>query len=62
MRDNFSEFANDLYDVLGMNTNFCTQREFYDKHVRDDRSFQIDEFTDHATIWFDNVKITVEPI
>ena len=58
----FSEFANDLYDVLGMNTDFCTQQEFFDEYVRDDNSFQIDEFTDHTTIWFDDVKVTVEPI
>lgn len=58
----FSEFANDLYDVLGMNTDFCTQQEFFDEYVRDDNSFQIDEFTDHTTILFDDVKVTIEPI
>lgn len=56
----FSEFANDLYDLLGKNG--MTQNKFFYKYVEADRSFQLDEEIDRAVIWFDDVKITIERI
>ena len=31
--ERLNEFAQDLYDVLGMNTNDCTQEQFFNKYV-----------------------------
>ena len=40
--DYFHEFVNDLYDLLGMNTNFITQRDFFDKYILTDNAFMVD--------------------
>ena len=56
------EFAQDIYDVLGMNTNFITQKEFYDTYVADDDAFMISSEGDKEYIYFDNYKITIEEI
>jgi len=58
--DSLSDFANDIYDVLGMNTNHQTQRGFFEKYVEDDTAFMIDEYKDVAYIYFDDFKITIE--
>lgn len=59
--DDITTFAQDLYDVLGMNTNHCTQQEFFDKYVRDDDSFMVsDEGRDKQVIYFDDFTITIK--
>lgn len=55
------KFAQDLYDVLGMNTNFCTQEQFFDKYVEKDEAFVINQYKDEAVILFDNFIITIKP-
>ena len=52
-------FAQDLYDVLGMNTNFETQRDFFNRYVMDDDAFMIYDEGDKYFIFFDDVKITI---
>lgn len=60
--DELTRFAQDLYDVLGMNTNHCTQQEFFDKYVMDDNAFMVsDEGRDKQVIYFDNLTITIKP-
>lgn len=56
-----TEFAQDLYDVLGMNTNFITQQRFFDKYVENDNAFMVDQYTDKAVIYFDDYTITIKP-
>lgn len=59
--DDIATFAQDLYDVLGMNTKFCTQQDFFDKYVEDDNAFMIsDEGRDKQVIYFDNYTITIK--
>ena len=55
------EFAQDIYDVLGMNTNFQTQKGFFDKYVEDDDAFMINQFEDKAVIYFDDFEIIIKP-
>lgn len=55
-----TEFAQDLYDVLGMNTNFCTQKNFFEKYVMDDNAFMVCDEGDKHYILFDDYKITIE--
>lgn len=57
--NNLSEFAQDLYDVLGMNADHCTQEKFFDKYVVDDHAFMIDSYVDEEIICFDDFKITI---
>ena len=57
----FFDFAQDIYDVLGMNTNHCTQRDFFDRYVLDDDAFMIDQYKDKAVIYFDDYTITIKP-
>ena len=60
--DELTRFAQDLYDVLGMNTNHCTQRQFFNKYVEDDNAFMVsDEGRDKQVIYFDNFTITIKP-
>lgn len=56
-----TEFAQDLYDVLGKNTEFCTQEQFFDKYVSIDEAFMIDQYKDKAVIHFDDYTITIKP-
>ena len=56
-----NEFAQDLYDVLGMNTNNCTQEQFFKKYVENDYAFMIDSYTDREVIYFDDFTITIRP-
>lgn len=55
-----TEFAQDLYDVLGMNKNFCTQKNFFEKYVKDDNAFMVCDEGDKQYILFDDYKITIE--
>ena len=55
-----AEFANDLYDVLGMNTNFISQNQFYDRYVKNDNAFMVSDEGDKQVIYFDDFKITIE--
>lgn len=59
--ERLSEFAQDLYDVLGMNTNDCTQEEFFKKYVENDYAFMTDSYTDREVIYFDDFTITIRP-
>ena len=56
-----NEFAQDLYDVLGMNTNNCTQEQFFKKYVENDYAFMVDSYTDREVIYFDDFTITIRP-
>ena len=56
-----NEFAQDLYDVLGMNTNNCTQEQFFKKYVESDYAFMVDSYTDREVIYFDDFTITIRP-
>ena len=44
-----------------MNTNFCTQEQFFDKYVEKDEAFVINQYKDEAVILFDNFIITIKP-
>ena len=56
-----NEFSQDLYDVLGMNTNNCTQEQFFKKYVENDYAFMVDSYTDREVIYFDDFTITIRP-
>ena len=56
-----NEFAQDLYDVLGMNTNHCTQKQFFNKYVENDHALMIDSYTNKEVIYFDDFTITIKP-
>lgn len=56
-----NEFAQDLYDVLGMNANNCTQEQFFKKYVENDYAFMVDSYTDREVIYFDDFTITIKP-
>ena len=56
-----NEFAQDLYDVLGMNTNDCTQEQFFNKYVENDNAFIVVPYADEAVIHFDDFTITIRP-
>ena len=55
-----AEFAQDLYDVLGMNKNDCTQKQFFEKYVRDDKAFMVSDEGEEQLILFDNYTITIK--
>ena len=59
-RNGLNEFAQDLYDVLGMNTDHCTQEQFFSKYVVNDDAFMIDSYTDEEVIHFDDFTITIK--
>ena len=60
MENKFLDFASDLYDVLAMNTAFCTQEAFYNQYVKEDKSFMLNLGRDKSYIYFDDFKITIE--
>lgn len=55
----FVEFAEDIYNVLGMNTNLIKQKQFYDKYVADDNAFMVSDEGDKQVILFDDYTITI---
>ena len=59
--NDITKFAQDLYDVLGMNTNHCTQEQFFDKYVEKDEAFIVVPYADEAIIQFDDFTITIKP-
>ena len=59
--ERLNEFAQDLYDVLGMNTNDCTQEQFFNKYVENDSAFIVVPYADEAIIHFDDFTITIRP-
>ena len=61
-RNNFdlAEFAQDIYDVLGMNKNFQTQKGFFNRYVANDDAFMISDEGDKQVIYFDDFKVTIE--
>lgn len=52
-------FAQDLYDVLGMNTDFITQEQFFNEYVADDDAFMVSDEGDKQVIYFDDYTITI---
>lgn len=58
--NDLNEFAQDLYDVLGMNTDHCTQQKFFNRYVENDNAFMIDSYTDKEIIYFDDFTITIK--
>ena len=60
MENKFLDFASDLYDVLAMNTELCTQKAFFNQYVEEDKSFMLNLGRDKSYIYFDNFKITIE--
>lgn len=58
--NDLNEFAQDLYDVLGMNTDNCTQKQFFNKYVENDNAFMVDSYTDKEVIYFDDFTITIK--
>ena len=60
MENKFLDFASDLYDVLAMNTELCTQEAFFNQYVKEDKSFMLNLGRDKSYIYFDNFKITIE--
>lgn len=52
-------FAQDVYDVLGMNKNWITQKQFFNKYVADDDAFMVSDEGDKQIIYFDNYTITI---
>lgn len=59
--ERLNEFAQDLYDVLGMNANDCTQEQFFNKYVENDNAFVVVPYADEAIIHFDDFTITIRP-
>lgn len=59
VRTDFSEFANDLYDLMGKNG--ISQDDFFDRYVAEDRAFMIDEYKDQVRIYFDDFEIIIKP-
>ena len=59
--ERLNEFAQDLYDVLGMNTNDCTQEQFFNKYVENDNAFIVVPYAGEAIIHFDDFTITIRP-
>ena len=59
--DALTEFTQDLYDVLGMNKNFCTQEQFFEKYVETDDAFMVDQYKGKGFIYFDDFTITITP-
>ena len=53
------QFAQDLYDVLGMNTDFITQKQFFNEYVADDNAFMVSDEGDKQVILFDDYTITI---
>ena len=60
MAHDLHEFAQDIYDVLGLNTNSITQEEFFFKYVEKDDAFMADAEMDEAHILFDDFIITIK--
>ena len=60
MENKFLDFASDLYDVLAMNTELCTQEAFFNQYVKEDDSFMIELGRDKSYIHFDDFIITIE--
>lgn len=57
-----SDFTSDLYNVLGMNTDHCTQKQFFNRYVATDKAFMMDCDDEEGIIYFDDFKITIEKI
>ena len=60
MENKFLDFASDLYDVLAMNTELCTQEAFFNQYVKEGKSFMLNLGRDKSYIYFDDFKITIE--
>ena len=58
-KNDLAEFANDLYDLMGKNTQFMTQDEFFEKYVENDNAFMVFDNGKKQVIYFDDFTITV---
>lgn len=56
-----SKFAEDLYNLMGNNSDQMTQRQFYVDHVIDDEAFSVVDEGDKQTIVMDDFTITITP-
>lgn len=56
-----SKFAEDLYNLMGNNSDQMTQHQFYVDHVIDDDAFSIVDEGDKQTIVMDDFTITITP-
>ena len=50
MENKFLDFASDLYDVLAMNMELCTQEAFFNQYVKEDKSFMLNLGRDKSYI------------
>lgn len=57
--ETIDEFVQDLYDLMGRNTNFVTPSQFYHKWVEHDDAFMVDN--NENVIYFDDFTIKVTP-
>ena len=57
--ETIDEFVQDLYDLMGRNINFVTPHQFYQKWVKDDDAFMVDN--NENVIYFDDFTIKVTP-
>lgn len=60
MAHDLHEFAQDIYDVLGLNTNNITQEEFFFRYVEEDETFMVDVEKDEVHILFDDFIVTIK--
>ena len=60
VRFDLPTFAQDVYDLMGRNTNFITPKQFFEKYVAIDEAFMVSDEGDKQFIFFDDFKITIE--
>ena len=56
------EFAQDLYDLMGRNTNHITAEQFFDKYIASDQAFMVSDEGDKQYIYLDNFTITIHRV
>lgn len=54
-----AEFTQDLYDLMGRNTQFMTPKRFFDKYILSDGAFMVD--ADEKRIYLDEFDIVLVP-
>ena len=59
MNMDISDFTQDLYDLMGRNTNLITPRQFFDRYVLDDNAFMVCEEDGKHYILMDDFTITI---
>lgn len=61
-QDDLVVFAEDLYDVMGLNTDHITQLQFFHKYVETDDAFMVSDEGDKQIILMDGYKITITKV